>query len=204
VDGGNGVRRCDCSKRKIAEARIRVILEDWPEYISADLDHYVPRKGCVCQENAVREILANPSGSYFVTGLFSRGKTHLMIAQYKHLALAGEKCVLRSARDLSDELRKAEASAEPGKEFVSSVLQLVNLSESGHLFIDDIDKAPARTGFRVEILFDLFDTIKRRQLGLTVTSNLPLIAKDGKKDLRAVLSDEVVSRLYRICKVIEL
>jgi len=55
------------------------------------------------------------------------------------------------------------------------------------------------------MLFDLFDTIKRRQLGLTVTSNLPLISRDSKKkDLRSVLSDEVVSRLYQICRVIEL
>jgi hypothetical protein len=76
---------------------------------------------------------------------------------------------------------------------------MANLSQSGHLFIDDIDKAPARTGFRVEMLFDLFDTIKRRQLGLTVTSNLPLISKDKKPDLRSVLSEPVVSRLYQIC-----
>jgi DNA replication protein DnaC len=205
VDGGPGVRRCDCQKRKIAEERIRVILRDWPEYQKADLETYRPRKDCVCQENAFLKMRENPHGSYLLTGSYSRGKTHLMVAQYRHLALAGEGCLLRTARGLIEELRKHDTPPENEKEFISPVLQMVNLSDAGHLFIDDIDKAPARSGFRLEMLFDLFDTIKRRQLGLTVTSNLPLISKDARKqDLRAVLSEPVASRLYRICTPIEL
>lgn len=69
---------------------------------------------------------------------------------------------------------------------------------------DELAKAPARSGFRMEMLFDLFDTIKRRQLGLTVTSNLPLISKDGKPDLLGVMGESVVSRLYRICTEIQI
>ncbi len=105
-----------------------------------------------------------------------------------------------------EELRKAEAPADQhGNVFESPVLQIVNLARAGHLFIDDIEKAPARSEFRIEMLFDLFDTIKRRQLGLTVTSNRSMISKDPKKpDLRQALGDEVVSRLHRICRVIEL
>ena len=181
-----------------------MILQDWPEYLKANLTTDAPYKNSLGQQNALVKMREKPEGNYLITGLFSRGKTHLMVAQYRHMALAGEKCELRSARSLIEELRKHDTQ-EPGREFVSPVLQMINLSPAGHLFIDDIDKAPARTGFRMEMLFDLFDTIKRRQIGLTVTSNLPLISKDpGKQDLRKVLGEPVVSRLYRICTEIQL
>jgi DNA replication protein DnaC len=196
----NCVVRCECQERRIHEARVREILENWPEYKHADFRTYKPKT--IAQQNALNVFRADPRGSYFLTGLYSRGKTHMLIAQYRWMSLAGDKCLLRSARELMEELRKYE-SQEPGKEFISPVLQMANLASSGHLFLDDIDKAPARSGFRVEALFDLFDTIKRRQLGLTVTSNLPLHSEDGK-DLRSVLSDQVVSRLHRLCRVIEL
>jgi hypothetical protein len=34
---------------------------------------------------------------------------------------------------------------------------------SGHLFVDDIEKAPVRSDFWAEALFDLLDTIKRQK-----------------------------------------
>jgi DNA replication protein DnaC len=204
VPNGEAVKFCECQKLRIAEDRIRVVLQNWPEYKNARLEDFKPRS--VGQQNALTSIRENPRGNYLLTGLFSRGKTHLMVAQYRHLALAGEKCILRSARDLMEELRKAEAPPDPHSNvFESQVLQMVNLAPSGHLFIDDIDKAPARSQFRTEMLFDIFDTIKRRQQGLTITTNLPMMKKEkDKKDLRDVLGDEVVSRLYRLCREIEL
>jgi DNA replication protein DnaC len=168
------VRRCKCQQKKIAEERIRTILDEWPEYREAALDTYEPKSEG--QRLAVEAIRGNPRGSYFINGSFSRGKTHLMIAQYQHLALAGERCLLRSARDLMEEFRKAEAPPDrEGKQYESPVLQLINLAPAGHLFVDDIEKASARSEFRAEMIFDLLDTIKRRQLGITVMSNLPLV-----------------------------
>lgn len=199
---GNGVVRCKCQKRRIAEDRIREVISRWPEYKNADFRGFKAKT--VGQENALAVFRQNPKGSYFLTGLYSRGKTHMLICQYRYMALAGDRCLLRSAREVIEELRKAEAPADNNREaFESPVLQMVNTARSGHLFIDDIDKAPARTGFRVEMLFDLFDTIKRRQLGVTVTSNLPLVGDKGK-DLRSVLSDQVVARIHQVCRVIEL
>lgn len=191
------VTRCDCQKRRIAKERIQVVSRDWPEYGEAKLEDFKPRN--VAQANAAAAVQRDPRGSYFFSGYFSRGKTHLMIAQYRFLVLAGETCILRSARDLMEELRKAEAPVESEKEVIPSlVFQLVNFAPSGHLFIDDIEKAPARSGFREEMIFDLIDTIKRRQLGLTVTSNQPL------RGLAQKLGDAATARLYRICREIEL
>lgn len=194
---------CECARKARAESRLRQLLEDWPKYLHAKLETFKPKS--VGQENAHRAIRENPTASYLICGGYSTGKTHLLVAQYRHVALSGQKCLLRAARDLIDELTKAEVSVPIGQQPPESqVLQMIKLSPVGHLFIDDIEKAPARTGFRVEMLFDLFDSIDRRMLALSVTSNLPIKSQTGKPDLRGALSDQVVSRLYRICKVIEL
>ena len=108
------VKRCECQRRRVAEERIRVILQDWPEYLNARLESYAPRGAA--QVNALTAIRGDPHGSFFFTGKYSHGKTHLMIAQYRHLALAGGRCILRSARDLMEELRKAEAPADSNRE----------------------------------------------------------------------------------------
>jgi DNA replication protein DnaC len=196
-DPDGRVKQCQCQKIKIAAIRIQVILQDWPEYLNARLESYAPRSAG--QVNALTAIRGDPHGSFFFTGKYSHGKTHLMIAQYRHLALAGGRCILRSARDLMEELRKAEAPADSNREvFESPVLQMVNLAPAGHLFIDDIEKAGARSEFRAEMIFDLLDTIKRRQLGITVTSNLPL------QDLAPKIGDAATARLHRLCREIEL
>lgn len=192
----NAVVRCDCLKARISADRIRAVLEHWPEYAQASLEFFRPRN--LLQMEALKAIKANPKGSYFLHGFYGSGKTHLMIAQYRHLALQGSTCILRSSKQLMDELRRAEMQAGPGQEpFESSVWKLVNES-SGHLFVDDIEKAPARSDFRAEALFDLLDTIKRRQLAITVTSNLDLPA------LTKLMGDAAVARLDRICTRIAL
>lgn len=124
-----------------------------------------------------------------------------MICQYRVLAERGIPCVLRTAKDLVDELRKAETPAiEPGQTpFESPVLKLVNLAPGGHLFIDDIEKIGVRSGFRSESIWHMLDTMKRRQIGLTFTSNLPMNLPGEKMSLRTELTDQVVSRLDVLC-----
>jgi DNA replication protein DnaC len=199
------VTYCDCSIRAKQQARIRAILQDWKEYRDARLETFKARNAR--QENALRIIKANPRGSYFLTGYYQQGKTRLMVAQYRKLAEAGDKNILlRTAYGLMDELRKAEMAPEPGKEeFKSPVLEMANSAETGHLFVDDIEKAAAQSDFRAETLFALLDTLKRRQIGLTLTSNLPLISRDpSREDLRVKITDQAVSRIAQICKLIDL
>jgi DNA replication protein DnaC len=199
------VTYCDCSVKARQQARIRAILQDWKEYREAKLETFKARNAR--QENALRVIKADPHGSYFLTGYYQLGKTRLMVAQYRKLAEAGDKNILlRTAYGLMDELRKAETAPEPGKEeFKSPVLEMVNAAETGHLFVDDVEKAAARSDFRAETLFAFLDTLKRRQIRLTLTSNLPLISRDlSKEDLRAKVTDQAVSRIAQICKLIDL
>ena len=190
------VARCDCLKRKIAEGRIRAILDDWPEYSDASFDD---RPRSLSQIEALKAMRSDPAASWFIHGYYGSGKTRLMIAQYRHLAIVGANCLIRSSKQLMDELRKAEmAMNAPERPFESPVWHTVNQGGGAHLFWDDIEKAPARSDFRAEAVFDLVDTIKRRQVGLTITSNLPL------EELIASLGDAAVSRLDRMCRRIEL
>ena len=81
----------------------------------------------------------------------------------------------------------------------SLVLQRVKYEESYHLFIDDIDKFKP-TEFKSEVLFGLIDTMYRRSMTLTVTSNM---------DIRTLVDQEklnpgIIRRIDDMCLVVRL
>ena len=196
-DGTSCVKECECAKLRKLKSRIATILRDWPEYSNASIEGFKPRS--VGQQNAAALLRHDIDGSYFFTGLYKRGKTFFTVAQYRALALAGQKCELRSARDLMEELRRSEVPATKDGECVpSEVVRMVTNEPKAHLFIDDIEKVSG-TAFRSEMLWDIFDTIKRRQLKLTVSSNLNMIP-----ELKDKLGEAIVSRISQLCKVVEL
>jgi DNA replication protein DnaC len=135
-------------------------------------------------------------GSWYLTGSYGSGKTHLLYGQYRELVLAGKtRCHVRTTRDLIEELRRAEFD----EDFVSPVLTAASRTESYHLFWDDIDKLKP-TDFKTEVLFDLVDSIYRQNHGLTVTSNYSM--RDLIEQER--MHPAIVRRLDDICRVFEL
>jgi len=193
-----GVKRCQCRFKAIENAKLAELHKNWPEYGSADFTQYEPRTET--QRTAAALIRGNPMGSFYLYGNYGAGKTHLLLAQYRAMCLADIPCQLRTARQLITQLTQAELPKERDREtYTCRVIQMVQDANQAHLFIDDIDKAAARTDFRAEVLFDLLDTIKRRQLGISITGNLPMIDRNGGKDLRQVLTNQVVSRLFKLC-----
>jgi DNA replication protein DnaC len=172
------------------------MLEGWPEYRAARLETMEPKSPA--QAAALARIKAAPQESYYMHGTYSVGKTHLMIAQYRAVALAGIPCLLRSSRQLADEMRKAEMSPPPGMEPCESpVIRMLSGSRHCHLFVDDIEKTPARTDFRAEAAFHWLDLVKRHMHGLTMTGNLALQA------LTSVIGDAAVARIDQICEQVE-
>ncbi len=196
--------RCECMQRRIAASRLQTIAKEWTKYIDADLDVMTPRSSR--QAAAIAAIKANPAGSYYLWGSYDAGKTHLLIAQYRILALRRHNCLVRSGRQLVEELRRAEIEPRDGEQrFISPVLQATYSADQFHLFWDDINKADARTGFRAEALFDLLDTLKRRELAVTITSQRPLIDLKGEvADLRTVIGHAAVARIDAMCTKIQL
>lgn len=200
----NRVERCVCALERIRQSRLAIIKNQWPEYLNADFKTMKPRK----RQQAVYDAMKPGSrGSWYITGYFGSGKTFFMAAQYRGMVLDGYPCMMRSSRQLMEEIRKAETPHSQAviygygdpEVYQSPVLAMLNSPDNrGHLFIDDLEKAGARSEFRAEMLFYIFDTIMRRNMGLTVTSNLAM-DKIGKH-----VGEAAFARIARICREISM
>lgn len=159
----------------------------------ASFANYVPTDSR--QDHALATISGDFTGSFFIHGEYARGKTHLAIAQYAKLVEIERSCEFLSMAELLTELRRSEMDPE----YFCTVRQRVRSAEKFHLFVDDIDKFKV-TDFKFEVLFDLFDTLYKRNLGLTVTSNYGLreLATSG------AVHPSIVRRIDDICGVVEL
>lgn len=137
----------------------------------------------------------DPGGSFYLTGSYGSGKTHLLYAQYRQMVLAGKtRYHVRTTRELVEDLRQAEFDDS----FVSPIISAASSSDPYHFFWDDIDKLKP-TDFRTEVLFNLVDSLYRRNYGLTVTSNYSM------RDLveRERLHPAIVRRLDDMCRIVE-
>ena len=136
----------------------------------------------------------NPEGSYFLHGPYDCGKTHLLYAQYRRLALAGIPCSARTTVDLLNEIQRSEFD----RDYVSPVFAQVHTRGRYHLFWDDADKFKM-SDFRAQALHELIDAIYRKSLNLTITSNYSL------KELGELerLPPSVIRRLDGMCMSLE-
>jgi DNA replication protein DnaC len=187
---GRGVMRCQCLRERFIAAKLAEIPKRFQDCSFAN---YIPCDGA--QQRAVDLIAAEWTGSYLLIGDYGRGKTHLAIAQYRHLTQMEQSCLFFSMPELLNELRKAELDDE----YFCEVRYAVRYRTRFHLFIDDIDKFKV-TDFKFEVLFDLLDTLYRRNLGLTVTTNLAI------RELRRnqTLDGAILRRIEDICKAVTL
>jgi DNA replication protein DnaC len=148
------------------------------------------------QERAVALMRSLSEGSWYLTGHYGSGKTHLFYAQYREMAVAGTtRCHVRTTRELVEELKRMELDSE----FVSPVMAAAYACAPYHLFWDDIDKLKP-TDFKTEVLFELVDALYRQKHGLTVTANYSL------QDLveRERMHPAIVRRLDDMCRVIQI
>ena len=173
-------------KAKIQAARLSVIPE---RFKGSTFESYCPKNRR--QDRALALMREDPGGSFYLTGAYGSGKTHLLYAQYRETVLAGRiRCHVRTTRELVEELRRAEFDDD----FVSPIIAAASKPEPYHLFWDDIDKLKP-TEFKTEVLFDLVDSLYRQNHGLTVTSNYSM------RDLveRERLHPAIVRRLDDMC-----
>ncbi len=189
-DRVTGVAECICRKAKIKQSRLRSIPE---RFRDCSFENYRPKDDL--EDRALAVMVANPGGSYLLHGRYGHGKTHLAVAQYRVLISAGELCMFLSMSEILLDLRKHGIDSS----YFSQLLDRVQNAESFHLFIDDMDKFKP-TEFKGEALFDLIDTVYRRKLAITVTTNLGLVGliEMGRLD------SSIVRRLDDICKAVEL
>jgi DNA replication protein DnaC len=184
-------RRCECVKARLVAARLAAIPA---LFRGATFESYLARN--LQQERAVALMRSLPEGSWYLTGHYGSGKTHLFYAQYREMAVAGKtRCHVRTSRELVEELKRMELDSE----FVSPVMAAAYACAPYHLFWDDIDKLKP-TDFKTEVLFELVDALYRQKHGLTVTANYTL------QDLveRERMHPAIVRRLDDMCRVIQI
>lgn len=205
-EGETGVVECECRQQRIAESRLSQIYDQFGAYSEAKLEKFDPMNSG--QRDAHAIITANPLGNYHLHGSHNgRGKTWLLVAQYRYVRKKGIPAQIRTSRQLVEELRQAEVGDED-KRKPSVVMELATTAPKFHLFWDDCEKAAARTDFRQEALFELIDTIRRRGLGISLTSNCPIVDSSANyqnpTDLRFKLSSPIAARLHGMCRSIML
>jgi DNA replication protein DnaC len=186
-----GYRRCACVDARFVAGRLAAIPALFRD---ASFESYHPRN--LQQERAVTLMRNLPEGSWYMTGHYGSGKTHLFYAQYHEMAVAGKaRCHVRTTRELVEELKRMELE----NEFASPVMAAAYSCAPYHLFWDDIDKLKP-TDFKTEVLFELVDALYRRKHGLTVTANYSL--QDLVEHER--MHPAIVRRLDDMCRVIQI
>ena len=184
-----GYRKCECVSTRVIRERLAEIPE---RFRQATFESYCPRTPG--QERALNLMRENPAGSFFLHGPYDSGKTHLLYAQYRCLALAGVPCNARTTVDLLDEIRRMEFD----QDFLSPVFAQVRTRGRYHLFWDDADKIKI-TDFRAQALHELIDAIYRKCLNLTITSNYS-VQELGELEK---LPPSVIRRIDGMCRVLE-
>jgi len=186
---GAAVARCDCQRQALRQMKLNEIA---PRFRSSTFANYVPRDRL--QRHARDAIAGAPFSSYFLFGGYARGKTHLATAQYKTLVAVDRPCLFLSMAELIADLSRADLDGD----YFCLVRQRARHALGFHLFIDDIDKFKS-TDYRTAALFDLFDTLYKRQLGLTVTSNYSLSELASSQQVHPA----IVRRLDDMCRAVE-
>jgi len=77
-----GFRRCECIRAKIRAERLSAIPE---LFKNSTFDSYTPHN--LRQERALALMQGDPGGSWYLTGAYGNGKTHLLYAQSRDLVL---------------------------------------------------------------------------------------------------------------------
>lgn len=179
------VKLCTC---KIQARKRTQLLSLSPKFRGVSLENYHPKNET--QRVARERLLQEPGGSYFIFGDYGAGKTHVASAQFK-IQIGNKKVLFKTTNELLHELQQMEMDSE----YIAPAWQLPD--EGAHLFWDDADKFKL-TEFKAEAIYNLIDNLYRRQVGLTVTSNLSL------RDLTDKVGPAVVRRIDDMCEVIEL
>ena len=188
--GSAGMRQCECIAEK-ARARSLALIPE--RFRDSSFESFKPRDPR--QQRALSLMHGNPGGSWYLTGAYGNGKTHLLYAQYRELVTAGQvRCHVRTTRELVEELRRAEFN----EDFVSPVIAAASRRAPYHLFWDDIDKLKL-SDFKTEVLFDLVDSLYRQNHGLTVTGNYSM--RDLVEHER--MHPAIVRRLDDMCRLVE-
>lgn len=187
----NWTEVCDCSLKASFDHRVG------KKFAGCTFETYKP--GNPIQQVALNTIKDDPAGSYYLYGDYGAGKTHLLVAQYRHFALRSLMARYRRAVELKDQMI-AEVMDEDRTGGGFSLVAEVRSHDVTRLFIDDLDKLKF-TDFLREQMFALFDALDQEDSAISITSNVPLETLEGIIGGRE--GKAIGARIERLCRVLE-
>lgn len=191
-EGDSKFHPCTCQLEK----RKKLLLSFIPRtYQVKSFDNFKATKKT---REAWYMIKRNPKESFFLSGPFGTGKTHLAIAQYKALIESGyTRTLFLKERDLLDDMQ-AQAYKE---EYIPKLpLEWLKVQKSFHLFLDDLGKTKP-TEDRSDQLFRMFEIIIDNGFNLTITTNLSDV--ELAKRYGENVGGGIVRRIHGICEGLE-
>jgi hypothetical protein len=154
-------------------------------FAEAEFSNFNPKTPS--QKHAMEQLQANPCGSYFLSGSYGTGKSHLVASQYKTLR---RRWTLRPTAYLSDaeyaaaislhfDAKRRGADDSPTPMPISAkAIREASWDRGFHVFFSDFGKAKP-TAFFAQRIFELLDAIFQRttdkgtqKFGITIASNV--------------------------------
>jgi DNA replication protein DnaC len=170
-----------CWLEKIKAKKLSIISK---RFVSATFENF---------RNRPKEI-DKISKSYLFYGMFGKGKTHLLYAQYRAITEAGyfHTKFIREVDLIIDMQRQAYE-----REYTPKLsLETLKQKSDFHLFIDDLGKTPLSED-RTYQLFNLLDLIYTNNFKLSITTNFGMDALESRFDQE--IAGGVVRRIQEIC-----
>ena len=177
----NGVKLCDCA----IEKRKNKIGSRFKNCNLGTLNLQLSQK-------EAKLIKTNPEDSYFLTGNFGTGKTHLMVCQYDYLLKLYRLPIVKFFREV--DLVSDWQDWENGRYYTTDEFRQQGVK---HLFLDDLGRSRVTDRVQQE-MYGLIDWIYTAEIGLTISSNF------GYEELTNIYGGAIVRRIRDICQEIKI
>lgn len=204
VEGSSGVRRCRCLdssrlQRLLAQARIPT------RYEHCDLESYMPtedsqRRAKRDVERFIEKYPLIDVGLLFM-GPCGVGKTHLAVSLIRHIILdRGDRALFYDFRDLLREIQASWNSVSQSSEF--DVLRPV--LEADVLVLDELGANKPTEWVRDTIAHIINCRYNDKKITVFTSNYLDQPARSGEESLSDRIGVRLRSRLYEMCKVVEI
>jgi DNA replication protein DnaC len=199
------VRRCSCRdtqrvERLLAEARIP------KRYEHCDLDSYLPQDNNVSQKNAKKyvqrfiEKYPQVDVGLIILGTCGVGKTHLAVSLLKQIIIEkGDAGLFYDFRDLLREIQASWNSVSQSSEW--EVLKPV--LDAKVLVLDELGANKPTEWVRDMIAHIINCRYNDKKLTIFTSNYLDVTGKQGEESLTDRIGARLRSRLYEMCKEVE-
>ena len=200
-----GVRkavRCECYKQQQIN-RLKGMMNIPKRYEECTLENFEAvtksHRQAIAEVGAYLEEYPTHKEGFLIFGGTGVGKTHLAVALMKKLAEKGHSCLFYDYRDLLNEIK---ATYQPNSAISESDIL-------GRIFIVDIfvlDELGSEktSGWVRDTLMTILNKRYNELKTTVITTNFTDISSDEEDSLEDRIGNRLRSRLYEMCKTVEL